>query len=311
MNIRVVSLGVSAAVLAAATVYAQAEARATLAVEYLVVEVPRWARENHCFSCHNNGDGARVLYVAARLGYLVPDAALADTAKWLLEPGKWDNNGGNPGFSDKKLARIQFAAALSEAYASGTIPGRALREAAASLLPYQEADGSWQVDAGAVGSPATYGTSLATCMARLTLEKADGAAFKDAIARADRWLLQNKPRSLIDAAAALLALPGSEAVKRRSLDFILPAQSSDGGWGPHPLAASEPFDTAVVLLALRKLDQPERTRGPIARGRSFLLAQQQPGGGWPETTRPPGAQSYAQHISTSAWATLALILTRE
>ena len=55
----------------------------------------------------------------------------------------------------------------------------------------------------------------------------------------------------------------------------------------------------------------ERTRGPIARGRSFLLAQQQPGGGWPETTRPPGAQSYAQHISTSAWATLALILTRE
>src|SRR6266853_1906685 len=56
MNITVVSLGVLAAVLAAATVYAQAKARATLAVEYLVVEVPRWARENHCFSCHNNGD---------------------------------------------------------------------------------------------------------------------------------------------------------------------------------------------------------------------------------------------------------------
>jgi len=303
MSIRVVGLGILAVAIASA------QANTVRAIQYLTVEVPRWAGENHCFSCHNNGDGARVLYVASRLGYQVPDAALADTAKWLLEPEKWDNNGGNPGFSDKKLARIQFAAALSEAYASGAIPRRALREAAASLIPYQEADGSWQVDAGAVGSPATYGTSLATCMARLTLEKADGAAFKDAIARADQWLLQNKPRSVLDAAAALLALPRSEVVKRRSLDFILPAQSSDGGWGPHPLAASEPFDTALVLLALRKLDQPKRTRGAIARGRSFLLARQQPEGGWPETTRPPGAQSYAQHISTSAWATLALILT--
>src|SRR5260221_8687099 len=215
MSGRVVCLGV----LAVAIVSAQAKAGATRAVEYLAGEVPRWAAENHCFSCHNNGDGARVLYVASRLGCRVPDSALAGTAKWLVERGKWDNNGGNPGFSDKKLARIQFAAALSEAYVSGAVPIRALREAAASLIPYQEADGSWQVDAGAVGSPATYGTSLATCMARLTLEKADGAAFKDAIARADRWLLQNKPRSLIDAAAALLALPGSETVKRRSLDF--------------------------------------------------------------------------------------------
>src|SRR5438067_5873246 len=86
------------------------------AVDYLIVEVPRWERENHCFSCHNNGDGARVLYVASRLGFAVPDAALAGTTKWLLNPAKWDDNGGDPGFSDKKLARIQFAAALSEAY---------------------------------------------------------------------------------------------------------------------------------------------------------------------------------------------------
>src|SRR5258705_6390490 len=118
MNLRVVSLGV----MAVAIVSAQADT--VRAIEYLVGEVPRWAAENHCFSCHNNGDGARVLYVASRLGYPVPDSALAGTAKWLLEPGKWDNNGGNPGFGDKKLARIQFAAALSEAYVSGAVPIR-------------------------------------------------------------------------------------------------------------------------------------------------------------------------------------------
>jgi hypothetical protein len=70
------------------------------------------------------------------------------------------------------------------------------------------------------------------------------------------------------------------------------------------MTASESFDTAVVLLALRKLNKLA-----TARGRAFLIASQRPDGGWPETTRPPGGQSYAQHISTSAWATLALLLT--
>ena len=44
---------------------------------------------------------------------------------------------------------------------------------------------------------------------------------------------------------------------------------------------------------------------------SFLLAEQLDDGGWVETTRPPGQQSYAQHISTSGWATLALLATRD
>src|SRR5713101_5794378 len=65
MSIRVVGF----CVLAAGTAYAQAEARAT---GYLIVEVPRWEKENHCFSCHNNGDGARVLYAASRLGFAIP-----------------------------------------------------------------------------------------------------------------------------------------------------------------------------------------------------------------------------------------------
>ena len=49
----------------------------------------------------------------------------------------------------------------------------------------------------------------------------------------------------------------------------------------------------------------------IARGRAFLIARQQADGSWPETTRPSGAESYAQRISTTGWATLALLATRE
>src|SRR5689334_6504909 len=168
---------------------AQAKASATLrAIEYLVREVPRWSKENHCFSCHNNGDGARALYAALQRGFEIDGSALADTTRWLLEPGNWDNNRGDPGFSDKKLARIQFAASLLDAYRAGAVRDpRPLTEAAASLVPYQEPDGSWQIDVGAVGSPATYGRSLATYMARRILAEADPIRFKQSIASADRW----------------------------------------------------------------------------------------------------------------------------
>ena len=138
----------------------------------------------------------------------MPGAALTDTTEWLVRPLEWDNNRGNPGFSDKRLARIQFAASLVEAFEAGLIEKREiLIQAAESLLPYQQADGSWQVDVEAlVGSPVTYGTPLATYMARRTLEKADAARFETAIARADDWFLETPVNTMLDASAVMLAL---------------------------------------------------------------------------------------------------------
>src|SRR5438270_2003806 len=89
------------------------------AVAFLAREVPRWSRENHCYSCHNNGDAARALYTAARLGLAVPPEAMADTTRWLSKPDGWDDNGGEGPFSGKRLARIEFAAALATAVAAG------------------------------------------------------------------------------------------------------------------------------------------------------------------------------------------------
>ena len=75
----------------------------TRAIAYLADEVSLWSRENHCFSCHNNGDGARALYTARRLSYAVPESSLAETTQWLTRPLDWDENRGEPGFSDKRL----------------------------------------------------------------------------------------------------------------------------------------------------------------------------------------------------------------
>ena len=64
---------------------------------------------------------------------------------------------------------------------------------------------------------------------------------------------------------------------------------------------AEAFDTAMVLLAL---DVPATA---VARGRAWLLKMQDRDGGWPETTRPSGAHSYAERISTTGWVVYALL----
>ena len=277
------------------------------AVDYLATEVPRWARENHCYSCHNNGDGARALYAAARQGYVVPGTALKDTTDWLRHPADWDKHQGTPGFSSPKLAHIQFAAALAEARLADR---QALLAAAESLLSYQDPDGSWRVDlGGTAGAPATYGVVLATYMARRTLEIGDSSHLRAAISRANQWFERTEPDNILDAAAMLLAMPRSEAIRAMCLSMILNAQTSEGGWGPQIHTPAEEFDTAVVLLALDAAREQKRSVKAIARGRSFLLSRQLSSGGWTETTRPSGQQSYAEHISTSGWVLYSLVMT--
>ena len=127
------------------------------ALTFLWREVPRWHQDNHCYSCHNNGDAARALYLARARGYRVPAEALTDTTAWLLAPEKWDEIHGAPAASDKKLGRIQFAAALAEACRTGAIRDTgALRSAARALAAMQDSDGSWRVDTGGLPGASAY-----------------------------------------------------------------------------------------------------------------------------------------------------------
>lgn len=269
------------------------------ALAFLSREVPRWAPENHCYSCHNNGDAARALYLARQRGYEVPEPSLADTTAWLSAPEKWDNIHGPPAASDRKLGRIQFTAALAEAVRTGAVRDpRPLLAAAESLVQLQDPGGSWPIDTGGLpGAPATYGTALATYLSRRSLQTADPTRFSSAIVQATRWLTSAKPASTLDAAALLLAAPNRADCRK----FLLDAQTSDGAWGAQPKMPAEPFDTALALLALRG-------QGPApARGRAWLVKMQDREGAWPETTRPSGSQSYAERISTAAWVVYALL----
>jgi hypothetical protein len=292
----------------------ESEARA---VAYLVREVPRWSTENNCYSCHNNGDAARALFTARHQGFDVPDSALRDTIDWLTKPAGWNHNGGEGEFSDKRLARVQFAAALRTAIETSLVTDRGpLNQAAEQLARDQQEDGSWPSDtSGSVGSPVTYGRVLATLQARETLRLADAAAFRSQIELANRWLRHVEPKNVLDAAAVVLAFGGDgsqAAIEQRqlALSLLRKGQSSDGGWGPYTRSPPEVFDTSLVLLSLVRVKDQPNVRAMLDGGRAFLVASQLSDGSWPETTRPSGAESYAQRISTTGWATLALLATR-
>ena len=266
------------------------------AVDFLSREVAQWRGANGCFSCHNNGDGARALFVARKLGFNVPAAALANTVEWLKNPKEWDKKQENAGFTNPILARIQFTSALVE---SGMPISKQVSD---SLVLTQSANGSWPVEGDDnLGSPATYGTTLATLVARNTLVRTAPQRYKSSIKRAHAYLHNRSPQSTMEAAA--LVMNG----QRKWLDLLIKGQGSEGGFGPFQNSPAEVFDTAIALLALPSasgVDEQVRKRG-----RQYLLRTQQSDGGWPETTRPSGAQSYAQRISTSAWALLALLAT--
>jgi hypothetical protein len=283
------------------------------AIGFLSREVPRWSRENHCFSCHNNGDAARALYQAASQGYSIPADSIADTTTWLRGPDRWGHNGGDGPFSDKKLARIAFSRALATAIdTKQVVDPKALEVAADQLAHDQLADGSWSIEGeNNPGSPAAYGQSLATWFARNALESAGGDRFKDQVRQADAWLANRELITITDAAVALLAAAHEKRPAlppARAFALLKRGQSTDdGGWGPYVSSPTEIFDTALVLIALAPWrDEPE-IAGMIARGRKCLIDAQQPDGSWIETTRPTGGVSYAQRISTTGWATLSLL----
>ena len=116
------------------------------------------------------------------------------------------------------------------------------RKAAALILDDQLADGSWQLDSSdSIGSPATYGTALATVFSRRTIVAAGapaGSRAAAAVARADAWLAGIRPSNAPDAAAVLFAAadaapPTRPANVDLALGFFARGQGRNGGWGPY------------------------------------------------------------------------------
>jgi hypothetical protein len=291
-------------------------------VDYLKVEVPKWKTEHPCYSCHNNGDATRALLTASAKGYDI-GSSIDDTLAFLKQPAQWDQNKAPAGVDNKSLARVQFSAALAMAERQGKAASTDLEAAAKLLIADQKQEGSWQLDdSQSLGSPVNYGTILATWSARSTLISSGIQPDNFNVVQADRWIRSLTVENVLDASATILALELSsdvmaENLRRSCLSILRQGQAPTGGWGPYVTAAPTVYDTALAVLALSSLEveprlarsayRVEELKEAIANGKKFIVSQQRPDGSWPETTRPANQESYAQRISTTGWAMLALL----
>jgi hypothetical protein len=96
----------------------------------------------------------------------------------VSQPNTWEQNKGDPGFSDKTLSNVQFAAALLAAFEAGQVKDRRpLELAARKLIAEQATDGAWRIEPdSALGSPTTWGTTLTTFLAAGRLKQIDRSA---------------------------------------------------------------------------------------------------------------------------------------
>ena len=93
------------------------------------------------------------------------------------------------------------------------------------------------------------------------------------VVQADKWIRGLTPENVLDASGTILALSALEVEPRLA----------------------------------RSAYRVEELKEAIANAKKYLVSQQRPDGSWPETTRPANQESYAQRISTTGWAMLALL----
>jgi len=289
------------------------EASTRLALDFLEEQVASWPRENGCFSCHNNSDAPQTLFAARQYGWDIAGDSISSTLDWLSSPEKWDKQQGDPNVSDQQLADVQFASALVKAVSAGVLGEEKWnRSVARKLVGYQTPEGNWVIEKqDSLGSPAAPGHALATLKAWTYLNHVSFEESEKAVNKAAGFLRNMPLESVSQTAAKLLFIrasgvqAGGDAVL--GLEYLMRAQTTLGGWGPYPHRPPEVFDTALALLAMLPHARDERIAMIMNRGLSFLIAEQLQDGSWRETTRPSGEESHAQWISTSAWATMALL----
>ncbi len=287
------------------------------AVAFLSVEVPKWARENKCFSCHNNGDALHGLLTAAKAGELADRKPLADTLAFLASPERWDANGPDGPFKDTKLRGFnlppRWPPPSTPACRSSAGTGESRRiGGAAAIARRQLADRRARQHRLA----RHLRPALATATSIRTLSAADrrrtpcrwprlAAGSKRPSPktcsmprpRCWRWLRRPVTRCRQCASAAPCCCA---KVNRRTAagarSSIRRLKCSTRPWSCWPWPAQQPTSELSAF---------------IARGRKYLLAEQSPDGSWPATTRPAGADSYAQQLSTTGWALQVAHASRE
>jgi ankyrin repeat protein len=183
--------------------------------------------------------------------------------------------------------------------------------------------GNWSTNEGR-RPPMNAGDFQAAALAVYALRQygpdSDKAGTDAVVAKAVKWLEDNKPQTTQDRAFQLLGLAwgnGAPALIKTGARALAALQRTDGGWNQLPDMPSDAYATGEALYALNATGNMSVSHAVYQKGIEYLLRTQAPDGSWHVETRSIWLQPYFesgfpygrdQFISAagSAWAVMAL-----
>lgn len=278
-------------------------------------------RNRGCVSCHNNSLPLITAALARRRGFTIDQAAFEREVKSASADIRGTRQALAMGGSIPEIGSyiLLSLAAIQEP------PNDTTDTIVHQLIWRQHADGHWRT--GDYRPPQEYSDITGTALAMRAVQNygPPGRAKEVAgvIARAQTWLLAQKPHGAEEHAMRLMGLAWSKAPKEQITDAVralLDEQRKDGGWAQLPILESDAYATGLVLYALRTTGGIPVSHQAYRQGVDHLLRTQLPDGSWFVRTRAHPLQPYFesgyphgrnQWISAAAasWATMSLLFT--
>ncbi len=280
----------------------------------------------NCTSCHGQDLPAKAYALARERGFSLDEMSIGRQISAKL--GRWMERGE----SARQLTSPVPGAPVAISYglfemASLRYESDAMTDSMVRyLLRTQASDGSW-IDPSTPRPPIEDGSLVSTGWVTLSVRDYTPVGYErekaDALARAARWLVAQKPATHNERAFQLLGLHWSGVPAREVGPFVqrlVAEQRADGGWGQLAGLDSDAWATGTALYALHEAGEMPATHPVYQKGVAFLLRTQFEDGSWWVRTRtwpfqphfngefPHGKDQWISQGGT-AWAAMALLLT--
>lgn len=288
-----------------------------------------WTERRDCTSCHHQSLGSMTVEVARERGFRIDPVAAHEQAVFTRTArdegasvdayarGQGVIGGGSMGlsYSLAGLASVRAPADHVTDLLAHFIAGRQFPDGSFPSPDHRppHEDGVIPSTALAIRALLAYGQHLPGMAARLE--------------RAAAWLARAEAVTTEDRAMQLFGLRWANATGSRTTKLhaaILGRQRSDGGWPQIETLGSDAYSTGQILVALNQTGYSTESNA-YRKGIAYLLRTQLPDGSWHvrsrrrdevtqgqtyfETGFPHGRDQFISYAG-SAWATLALCLTR-
>ena len=308
---------------------ADVEAAVLKSLPLLQASARTWTERRDCTSCHHQSLGSMTVEVARERGFRIDPIAAHEQALFTRTArdegasvddyvrGQGVVGGGSMGLSYSLvgLTAVRAPADRVTDVLTHFIAGRQFPDGSFPSPDHRppHEDGVIPSTAFAIRALLAYGEHQAGMPARLE--------------RATAWLVRATAVTTEDRAMQLLGLRWANAVGPLTAKLhaaLLKSQRADGGWPQIETLGSDAYSTGQALVALNQTGYSTESAA-YRRGVAYLLRAQLPDGSWHvrsrrrdevtagqayfETGFPHGRDQFISYAG-SAWATLALCLTR-